>query len=60
MAVKMVRECESIKKQQAVVRTDKMPHSVNADAVKTAKPKKISHKASIKTSGEYWSKSKIS
>ena len=36
MAVKMVRECESIKKQQAVVRTDKMPQSVNVDAVKTA------------------------
>ena len=29
MAVKMVRECESIKKQQAVVRTDKQNASIS-------------------------------
>ena len=48
MAVKMVRECESIKKQQAVVRTDKMPQSVNVDAVKTAKQKKFRKKQTSK------------
>ena len=48
MAVKMVRECESIKKQQAVVRTDKMPQSVNVEAVKTAKQKKFRKKQTSK------------
>ena len=48
MAVKMVRECESIKKQQAVVRTDNRPQSVNVDAVKTTKQKKFHKKQTSK------------
>jgi len=40
----MVRDRETIKKQQGVVRMDKIPLSVNVDAVKTAEPENFRKK----------------